>query len=132
MSEIFCAYDSEGNSYLQRAFVRESWDCFVELIKMGGVPYFKRVNEKGFSLAELAEDQGLKEEYDMIHEEIKEIEFLEGIVKTEEIETLEETNGTWRASVIKDLVAKIKSHRKSSKTTILITDKRCLDHAGFD
>jgi predicted DNA-binding protein YlxM (UPF0122 family) len=56
---------------LQRAFVRESWDCFVELLKIGGLAYFELKNKNDFSLAELAEYQGLKQEYDMINEEIQ-------------------------------------------------------------
>lgn len=30
------------------------------------------------------------------------------------------------------VIMQIKTHRKSTRTTLLITDERCLDHAGFD
>ena len=69
--EQLTEYDNEGLTLLQRAHVRESYECLVGLLEMGSLEYLLVKSEFQESTEEMAKGHGLDQILNLIVERIK-------------------------------------------------------------
>lgn len=107
--EYLTEYDNLGYTLLQRALVNESWECFSLLLTIGKLEYAELVkSQNSETLEDLAHRYGL-------------------------IQPVAEIITAFKAGQdVHHLLEAIIGSTRSDRKTLLLTDERCLDHAGFD